>query len=78
MTLGTLHKFGGAGGEGTKKKRNKKNKNPPQDPPAYETKSEDLVTLILSFKFDASEEVAVFGSCGCRGDCPTCVTVWKP
>lgn len=32
----------------------------PQNPPGYETKSEDLMTLILSFKFDTSEEV--FGS----------------
>lgn len=48
----------------------------PQNPPGYEIKSEELLTSILSFKCDASEEV--FGSCGCRGDCPTCVPEWKP
>lgn len=54
----------------------KKNKPKPQSPPGYEIKSEELLTSILSFKFDASEEV--FGSCGCRGDCPTYVPEWKP
>lgn len=49
-------------------KNQKKTTNPTQNLPGYEIKSEDLVALILSFKFYASEEV--FGSRGCRVSVP--------